>query len=312
MNLSPVAIVGAERSGTTLLRLMLHQHPQISVCPEMEFIVDPLAQTNTWPSVQQLQGALQANWLFRIQGFKIDSTLTWKELANSLLDQFQQCHPCNHILIVVHRNFDQLIRLWPTIRYIHIVRDPRDVARSVLGMGWEGNVWHGVQRWLTVESMWEQMRRTLALDQFLEVQYEELVALPAATLQKICEFIGTTFTPDMLNYPDHSSYAAPDLSLVGQWQHKLSPREVALVEHRAGSLLELRHYQASGVESLDLSWLDLSCLRLDNWLKRVLFRYQQLGPKLFVEDYASRQLPLKRWRDSVDDRLYQSWANRLK
>lgn len=36
----PIFLVGAERSGTTVLRLMLDHHPQIAWCNEFEYVVD--------------------------------------------------------------------------------------------------------------------------------------------------------------------------------------------------------------------------------------------------------------------------------
>ena len=39
---TPVVIVGAERSATTVFGLMLAHHPEITVCATFEYVVDPL------------------------------------------------------------------------------------------------------------------------------------------------------------------------------------------------------------------------------------------------------------------------------
>jgi hypothetical protein len=62
----------------------------------------------------------------------------------------------------VHRHYDRLLRLWPEARFIHLVRDPRDVASSCIGMGWAGNVWTGVTRWIEAERLWDEVRGDLA------------------------------------------------------------------------------------------------------------------------------------------------------
>ena len=40
------------------------------------------------------------------------------------------------ISLNVHRNADRAIRIFPQARFIHLLRDPRDVALSAIGMGW--------------------------------------------------------------------------------------------------------------------------------------------------------------------------------
>ena len=67
-------------------------------------------------------------------------------------------------LDVVGREYamvDRLTRIWPDARFIHLVRDPRDVARSVIPMGWAGNTWVGVERWMEAERLWDRVRSSL-------------------------------------------------------------------------------------------------------------------------------------------------------
>jgi hypothetical protein len=116
------------------------------------------------------------------------------------------------------------------------LRDPRDVARSAIGMGWAGNVFHGLGSWIDTEDGWSvAIARNRPLVH--EVRYEDLVAHPEATLTDLCAFLGLAFDPAMLAYDTQSTYGKPDARLTYQWKRKLTPRQVRQVEARLGPRL---------------------------------------------------------------------------
>ena len=308
----PVFIVGAERSGTTVFRLMLDSHPEMSVCPEFEYIVDQLSGNEGWPDMKAYHDWLAHNFPFLEVGLEVDPSLSYMELANSFLTQTMEKKASSHIAAaVVHRNFDQLPRLWPSGKYLHIVRDPRDVARSVIGMGWAGNVWYGVQRWVEVETMWNEMKKGLPDGACLEVTQEELILNPGDVLREVCEFIGLDYSDRMLDYVKHSSYGKPDPSLVQQWTHKLTPQEVELVEAAAGSLMEQRGYTPISESSLP-SPPQLVTLKLHDKLKRLQYRIADLGLPLYTADFVSRRLNLKSVQAYLQPQLHEVWKANLK
>ena len=51
----------------------------------------------------------------------------------------------------IHRNAHIMAAVFPDAKVIHLVRDPRDVARSSVGMGWTGNSYFGVDHWIGTE-----------------------------------------------------------------------------------------------------------------------------------------------------------------
>lgn len=71
-----VFIVGAERSGTTLLRLMLDRHPDIAWCSEFEYAVDKIDSTGHWPEINSYCDWLKTNRIFQCHGFVIDRSLS--------------------------------------------------------------------------------------------------------------------------------------------------------------------------------------------------------------------------------------------
>ena len=48
--------------------------------------------------------------------------------------------------------------------------------------------------------------------------FENLISNPIEQLTKVCKFIGVGFSPDMLNYPSHSTYDAPNSAAIQQWK----------------------------------------------------------------------------------------------
>ena len=300
---SPVFLVSAERSGTTLLRLMLDSHPEVAWCSEFEYAVDHLAPGGIWPEMDRYRQWLGTNRVFQDTGFSVDPELGYPELVNSFLIQKQVGDRKNMVGATVHRHLDRLKWVWPEARFIHMVRDPRDVARSCVDMGWAGNVWTGVARWLHTENLWEEIRAEIPPDRYVQVRYEDLILDPEPNLERICDFLGVRYDRAMLGYPETTTYDPPDVSRVNQWKRKLSDRQVRLVEARVGALLVDRGYEPSGLPPLKVTPVMAKRLRLRDWWGRVRFRVKRFGLGLFLSDFLSRRLGMTRWQGRVRQRM---------
>ncbi len=295
----PIFLVGAERSGTTVLRLMLNHHPQLAWCNEFEYVVDQIADSNAWPQLDQYYEWLETHRIFQASGFAIDHSLNYPQLVNSFLCQKRDSEGKSLVGATVHRHFDQLLKIWPDAHFIHLIRDGRDVARSCIGMGWAGNVWTGVERWIQAECLWGLLSQKVPTDQQIELTYEELISDPVNTLSRLCNFIGIPYEPAMLSYPQKTTYDFPDSSLIAQWKRKMSEREIQLVESRISSMLVECGYQLSGLPLLTVTSPMERKLKLQDWWYRLQFRVQRAGPILFLSDYLSRKLRLTQWQKQV-------------
>ncbi len=104
----------------------------------------------------------------------------------------------------------QLARLFPGARFIHLMRDGRDVTASFQRQGWYGPwLYANTKEWteaLACDSRWEGKPIE---EQVLRVRYEDLVLDPEATLRTICQFIGETFEPQMLSWQDKVDDSVP-------------------------------------------------------------------------------------------------------
>ena len=226
---APVFLVGATRSGTTLLRLMLDHHPQISHFGEFEYAVHQITDAGL-PDLADYYRYLELDRMYRVRHWDVDHSLDYVHLIRSFLQQAidRSGKPLGGA--TVHSKFDELPRIWPNARYIHIVRDPRDVSRSCIGMGWVGNVYYGTEYWLEPIRRWNRLAGQLAPDRQMNVRYEDLICNTESELVRICEFIGTDYDNAMLDYADNSTYGLPEPSLTEQWRRKLSPQQIQQVE----------------------------------------------------------------------------------
>ncbi|MDQ3877791.1 MAG: sulfotransferase, partial [Actinomycetota bacterium] len=210
----PFFIVGSARSGTSLLRLMLNAHPDIAVPSESRFIVE------LWPgvddiAVEEFLAELSEHRLFALWGISI-------EAVRSEIGVSRRCRYSDAVagayraFAAVHgkstwgdktpryvEHIPFLAKLFPTSRFIHLVRDGRDVALSY------ANVPFGPKTVARAALLWSQRvemgirdGRPLAPQRYLEVKYEALIAEPEPELVRLCDFLTVEFSPDMLDHTE--------------------------------------------------------------------------------------------------------------
>ncbi|NOY69189.1 MAG: sulfotransferase [Deltaproteobacteria bacterium] len=288
---SPVFLVGAERSGTTLLRLMLDHHPRIAFHHEFEFAVDMLQETGDghiiYPDLRDYYNYLNLNRIFLDSNFKINRGLPYDELINDFLLQKQSRSGKPFVGATVHRNFHYLNLIWPKAKFIHIVRDGRDVALSTVKMGWAGNMYTGAKRWLNAEKTWDQLSAQLPGKQQLTVFFEDLIENPTEILSKICQFIGVPFEERMFNYIKHSTYSSPDTQAINKWK-KLKPFDIRICESQIAFFLTKKGYSLSGLPKLEITRYLMYLMAVQDRIFKIKFRIKRYSFKLWFLNVFSR------------------------
>lgn len=294
----PIFLVGAHRSGTTMLRLMLDGHPQLSFKFESEYITHEITDQGTLPELSHYYEFLQYDRIFQSNQLTINPQFNYQELVNDFLSQTQAKSGKALVGTTVHVKFYQLAKLWPQAKFIYLYRDPRDVASSCIEMGWAGNVWFGVEGWLKAESYWQKVTESVAPEQCFTLSYEALVTDPVQKLTEICEFIGLDYDPLMLSYPDRTTYSLPDVKFLQRWRKKLSERNIQLVEARTADALVNRGYTLSGLPIITVPPTELTQLQKENQQEKLKFRIKRYGGFLVLMDWFARRLrikPLQNW-----------------
>ncbi len=248
--MSVVIIYGALRSGSTLLRLMINGHSQLSCTGEHDYLFDHLQRTGTGWAYDLSR--FDDDRIFRAHGLTAPSTSESGPALQEMLDQIAKAGGKRISVLMIHRHLERALDLLPEAKVIHLLRDPRDVARSWVGMGWQGNAYRAVEGWMATEEGWiaSAGKRTGPTE---ELRYETLVAEPEAELARICAFLDLEYEEGLLSYPDSTTYDKPDARLAEQWRRKMSPRELSLVEARLGPLLAETGYAPSGQPQITIS-----------------------------------------------------------
>ncbi len=102
--------------------------------------------------------------------------------------------------INLHRHVNRVLTILPTARLIHMLRDPRDVARSSIAMGWAGSLYHGVGHWIGTETDWDAVVKLSHRATILTLRYEDLFTDTEGRLREVCEFFEVPFDPAMLEW----------------------------------------------------------------------------------------------------------------
>ncbi len=270
----PVFIVGCPRSGTTLLRMMLDSHPQLAIPPESHFIPKVWAVRRRYERNGSLlvdRVAADIMHTDRYREWNLPEQYVWRRLhaltSPGIADIIE-----TFFLAYMERESKQrwgdktpgysldiplIARLFPTARFIHLIRDGRDVATSLRDHFKDLRPSDAALAWATRVRKGRAQGGVLGADRYLEVHYEDLVADPAEELSSICEFIGLDYRSDMLEYsrrvpeavPEsehlriHSHLDKPPTSGLRNWRAQMTPSDLALFEALAGRELEQFGYR---------------------------------------------------------------------
>ena len=235
-------VVGAARSGTTLLRLMLDSHPQLAIPPETHFLSKLHSQSPRNPAEflsvlrasprwrdWQLDGAELERELERLQPFTVSEAL--RTFYGAYSRRFGKSRWGDKTPAYAER-LEMIERLLPEAAFIHIVRDPRDVVLSIISAG---APWWGSQDPREAAERWSERVRTCRAQgararRYLEVRYEDLIRSPTRILRNLCEFLELEWDPAMLSYHER---AADRLAELGSFPYPEGARMAAGDERRA-------------------------------------------------------------------------------
>ncbi len=299
---NPVFICGALRSGTTVLHLMLDNHEQINNPGEFDFLFDFIKADNHYPDPDQFISWLNSNRIFLSHNIPIiHPKPCFEDIIIDLVASYSRSGALTSLTI--HRNFHLVPNFFPDSRYVHLLRDPRDVARSSIPMGWAGNVWYGVDHWIDTEKSWDKLQSILDPEQYIEIHYEELMQNPESILIDVCSFLEIPYSNTMLSYPDHSTYAGPDPTLTEQWKLKSNPKDVRLIENKASTLMKARGYDISFTNALPPSFPKRIYLALQNKTYRAIFGAKRYGLPLYIIDRLSRRFGPDKLRSYCHSRM---------
>lgn len=236
-------IVGAARSGTTLLRLMLDAHPGLAIPPETNFIPRLVRTCGTAPTESGCF-AQTLRSLHRWDDFHLDVDALQRHV--DLTRPFELGDGLRAFYSLYASRFGKprwgdktpayaehmlaIERLLPEARFIHVIRDGRDVALSLR------DVWFSPASIEEAAGQWRERiqaarRQATSVGAYLEIRYEDLVCDSESVLRRVCEFIELPWSEGMLEY--HMTASERLAELVSNVDVRGGTRTVPAEERRA-------------------------------------------------------------------------------
>ena len=258
---SPIFIIGSPRSGTTFLGECLGTIPEISYHFEPVLIKAAARYIYT----QQWSGDRATNFYRQVYGW----LMRWQQDGNLRLAEKT---PRNSFVIPF------LTEAFPDAKFIHIIRDGRDVALSLTRKPWYNNELNGsimrepggylcgstprfwveperdrefattdnIHRciWLWrryIEAATEGMN-SLSPGQGFELRYEDLVTNPEREATRLLDFMGIDAEDSRTTFKAYLINNARQDS-VGKWQSSLTSENIDSIKLEASNWLEQYNYK---------------------------------------------------------------------
>lgn len=284
-------IVGAPRSGTTLLRFMLDASPLLAIPPETGFLTELRRLDQVGAGPDQLAAVITHH---------PPEAPTWPDFgldAEELTTRLQVLDPWSVAAGVrqfygayaeLHgkprwgdktpgyvQHLAEIAAVLPEARFVHLIRDGRDVAVSLRQRWFSPG--HAIETQAAFWAAHVRAGRAQARSHdlaYLELRYEDLIAAPERELRRVCEFVELPFDEAMLRSHERAgqrlvehrdrhradgslvvSHAerveqqaltmrVPDLARIGGWRSQLAPGEAEAFEVAASGLLTELGYPA--------------------------------------------------------------------
>ena len=208
MNSSHLIFVGGcPRSGTTLIKRILDSHSDIFCGPEFGHLPELCKR------YKLMKQGIKNNRL-TVYTNNDDLRNRFSRFINSFFSHIQESHNVRYIAEKTPDNvlqFDQLNELFPDAKFIHVIRNPLDVAASYLKVGQRINrelpddapaksVIHSSKKWMmALRNSSKNIELMNALgNRYLEIRFEDIINDSSTYARKITNFIGVDYQPSMI------------------------------------------------------------------------------------------------------------------
>ncbi|WP_197046710.1 sulfotransferase family protein [Oceanobacillus salinisoli] len=273
----PFFIIGSGRSGNTLLRAILTSHSDISIPPESYVLGSMVRKYQSlnflnWEElVKVIIGELEAHPQFSTWEISLDpiykrllSLDSNKRTLANIIDLIycfysEQKFPGFKIwgdkTPLNTLNLKWIDKVFSKAKYIHIIRDGRDVVCSYKKANLY-NIEEASCRWNKSIELSRSFGKSKSPDRYMEVRYEDLVRNPENEIKSICEFLQIEYNVNMLNFqrnfnklgdtklPHHGNLKNKiNVTSIGKWKGQLNEEERVNIENMLHKNLKLLGYK---------------------------------------------------------------------
>lgn len=274
-----ILMVGEQRSGSNLLRLILNTSPEIAA-PHPPHILQNLMPL--LPAYGNLDNDdTMTRLIDDVCRLVENNPVPWDGISHFDRNQVRALCRENSLVAV----FDAVMQIYarqqgasawlcksmqnirwakqlndylPQPKFIYLYRDPRDVAlsfsKAVIG---DKHPYHVTRKWAELQQLCLNAQQFLGPDQFIHVRYEEMTSQPEKVIRRVCKFLGIAFLPEMLEF-HRSQEASRTAKQSTLWSNLTKPlmsdnskkflrdmpqEHIRIIESIAGNLLDELGYE---------------------------------------------------------------------
>ncbi|MGZ3690154.1 MAG: sulfotransferase family protein [Pseudobdellovibrio sp.] len=308
---NPIFIIGTERSGSNLMRMILNSHPHIAIPHPPHIMRDMTPLLGSYGDLRDdfhfkeliCDIALLVQLHFSPWPIAIDQELVFKSSPSRTLygiyaaiyEQYLK-HTgkarwgCKSTFMFQH--IETILHHHARAKFIHLVRDPRDVAVSASDSIFSNyHPYKMAELWAQEQSVIEQSAERLASEnRLVTVKYEDLVKAPEEQVKKIMSFLDEHYVSEQLNFfktKEADQLAALSKSWkqvsspisdksVAQYKRKLSPEGIAFVESTAGDLMKRYGYHLETSGDLSPSSAQLQMIEISEQISTIKTEFKSM------------------------------------
>jgi len=302
-----IFILGRGRSGSTLLSSMLDIHPEISIAPEGQFVMNLYRKykgiggeiskkrrkqflQDIWLEKRMLNwsldvGSLRARLMDLPEGSTFGDLCAQVYLENAIAkgkSNTAYLGDKNPLYALFGR---EILEIFPEAKFIHLIRDYRSNIVSYQNVRFDLHSTAGLAyRWNVYNKSIFEMSREFP-DRFILVRYEDIILDAGKELKRICDFLELPMCEEMLDYHKgrahqiaqqyswHQKLAIPpDASNLNEWKKQLAGKELELAEKICGRVGERWGYPLSAMSSGNFLHPGILLGWLRTFLEKYLFR----------------------------------------
>jgi Sulfotransferase family len=300
----PVFMIGTQRSGSNLLRLMINQVPEVAAPHPPHILQRMMPLLPLYGNVSDPRVFYQlVDDVCRLVEL---NPVPWEGVTLNRHDVAQRCFALN--LVAVHgavydvyaeargaktwcckslANINYIKEIEAYFRkpkYIYLYRDGRDVAvsfrKAVVG---EKHYYHIAKEWAATQEIALNLRNKIEPSRFLSVRYEDLTGQPESVAKNICTFLALPTCPVMAMLDYHKTGEAQRAATAsGLWGNVTKPvmkdntrkfmreasiQDISIFESVAGHILDTLGYERVLIkkgEELQFSESELAAFSAEN------------------------------------------------
>ena len=269
---APIFVVGAPRSGTTLLQYMLRSHPDISLpTGESHFFIPLLRNEKEYGDLRQLSNIRRvlermyqqsADFLDTdLHGIDFDierfSDILYQQQHTSMAQLIAELMKLNAMGEKARRwgdktpyyvlHMERLLEQFPGAQFIHLIRDGRDCALSMFQRKHDFRVYNtffAAKYWEIYVARGRQTGRQIGHENYKEIRYEDLLADPKLVMEDVCDYLGESYSDSLINFKkSDGSGKTPLLQKPIQqdnsekWRHQMTPKQILTFERAVSNTL---------------------------------------------------------------------------